>query len=201
MNNLSFLLTLSYNVRLAFSLFLIFPQQHRILLLGHCCMYFILFYVFVYLICYRKKTKKLYPLQRTVESFKCNKPQCEVCINGIETDTFASTATGENFKINYKFNCDDKCLIYLLTCNQCRRQYVGQTVDSFCFRWNNFKCNYHKHAKDESVKQQHLYDHFILEDHTQFVNDALIIFIDKTDPTDPLKREQYWRHTLETLMP
>ena len=55
MNNLSFLLTLSYNVRLAFSLFLIFPQQHRILLLGHCCMCFILFYVFVYLICYRKK--------------------------------------------------------------------------------------------------------------------------------------------------
>ena len=59
MNNLSFLLTLSYNVRLAFSLFLIFPQQHRILLLGHCCMYFILFYVFVYLICYRKKKKCL----------------------------------------------------------------------------------------------------------------------------------------------
>ena len=58
MNNLSFLLTLSYNVRLAFSLFLISPQQHRILLLGHCCMYSILFYVFVYLICYRKKKKK-----------------------------------------------------------------------------------------------------------------------------------------------
>ena len=57
MNNLSFLLTLSYNVRLAFSLFLIFPQQHRILLLGHCCMYFILFCVFVYLICYSKKKR------------------------------------------------------------------------------------------------------------------------------------------------
>ena len=57
MNDLSFLLTLSYNVRLAFSLSLIFPQQHRILLLGHCCMYFILVYVFVYLICYRKKKK------------------------------------------------------------------------------------------------------------------------------------------------
>ena len=144
---------------------------------------------------------KLYSLQRRVESFKCNKPQCKVCINGTETDTFASTATGENFKISYKFNFDDKCLIYLLTCNQCRRQYVGQTVDSFCFRWNNFKYNYHKHAKDESVKQQHLYDHFMLEDHTQFVNDAVIIFIDKIDPTDPLKREQYWRHILETLIP
>ena len=37
----------------------------------------------------------------------------------------------------------------------------------------------------------HLYDHFMLEDQTQFVNDASIFFIDKTDPTDPLTREQY----------
>ena len=39
------------------------------------------------------------------------------------------------------------------------------------------------------------------KDHAQFVNDASIIFIDKTDPTEPLKREQYWRHTLKTLVP
>ena len=143
---------------------------------------------------------KLYPLQRTVGSFKCNKPRCEVCINVIETDTFTSTVTGEIFKINHKFNCDDRCLIYLPTCNQCRKQYVGQTVDNFRFRWNNCKCNCYKPAKGESVKQQHLYDHLMLEDHTQFVN-VSIIFIDRTDLTDPLKREQYWRHTLKTLVP
>ena len=125
-------------------------------------------------------------------SFKCNKPRREVCINVIETDTVTSTVTGEKFKIDHKFNCDDRCLIYLLTCNQCRKQYVGQTLDSFRFRWNNYKCNYHKHVKGESVKQKHLYDHFMLGDHEKF---------DKTDPTDPLKREQYWRHTLKTLVP
>ena len=73
-------------------------------------------------------------------------------------------------------------------------------MDSFRFRWINSKCNYHKHEKGESVKQQHLYDHFILEDHTQFVNDVWIIFIDKADTTDPLKREQHWRNTLKTLV-
>ena len=41
----------------------------------------------------------------------------------------------------------------------------------------------------------------MLEDHTQLVNDVSIIFIDTTDPTDPLQREQYWRHTLKTLVP
>ena len=123
-------------------------------------------------------------------SFKCKKHRCEVCINVIETDTFTSAVTGESFKINHKFNCDDRRLIYLLTCNQCRKQYVGQTVDSFRFRWNNCKCNCYKHAKGESVKQQHLYGHFMLEDHAQFVNDVSIIFIDRADPTDPLEREQ-----------
>ena len=83
------------------------------------------------------------------------------------------------------------------TCNQCRKQYVGQTVDSFRFKWNNYKCNCYKHAEGESVKQMHL----MLEEHSQFVNDVWIIFIDKTDPTDPLKREQYWRNTFKTLVP
>ena len=96
---------------------------------------------------------KLYPLQRTVAPFRCNKHQCEVRINVIDTDTFTNIATGESFTTNHKFYCDDKCLIYLLTCNQCRKQHVRQTVDSFRFKWNNYKRNCHKHAKDESVKQ------------------------------------------------
>ena len=95
---------------------------------------------------------KIYPLQRTVGSFQCNKRRCEVCINVSETDTFTSTATGESFKINHKFNCEGKCLIYLLARYQCRKQYIGETVDSFRFRWNNNKCNRHKHAKGEPVK-------------------------------------------------
>ena len=130
-------------------------------------------------------------------SFKCNKAQREVCRKVIETDIFTSRAIGESFKIYHKFNCDDKYLIYLLTCNQCRKQYVGQTVNNFRYKWNNYVCNCHKHAQGESVKQQHLYNHFMLEDHTQFVN-VSIIFIDKTDPTDPLKREQYWRYLKHT---
>ena len=32
-------------------------------------------------------------------------------------------------------------------------------------------------------------------------NNESIIFIYKTDSTDPLKKEQYWGHTLKTLLP
>ena len=34
-----------------------------------------------------------------------------------------------------------------------------------------------------------------------FLNDVSITFIDKTDPSDPLRREDYWRQTLKTMVP
>ena len=72
---------------------------------------------------------KLYPLESKVGSEKCGKSRCEVCLNIQETDTFTRTTTGESFKINHKLNCDDNCLIYLLTCKCCGQQYVGETTD------------------------------------------------------------------------
>ena len=35
----------------------------------------------------------LYSLNRSVRSFKCKKPRCEVCLNVIQTDIFTSTVT------------------------------------------------------------------------------------------------------------
>ena len=104
---------------------------------------------------------KLYPLNRTVGPFKCKKPRCEVCVNITETDIFTSTVTGESFKINHSFDCDDKCLIYLLRCNQCKKKYVGQNVDNFRFRWSSYKCSFRKNGQGQGqVVKQHLYDHF-----------------------------------------
>ena len=79
---------------------------------------------------YLVKTK-LYPIERTVGSFKCTKKRCEVCEKIHITDSFTSSVTQNTYKINHKLNCDDKCLIYLLSCKQCRKQYVGETVDAF----------------------------------------------------------------------
>ena len=38
---------------------------------------------------------KLYPIERTVGSFKCNGKRCQTCLNVNETDTFTSTTTGK----------------------------------------------------------------------------------------------------------
>ena len=111
---------------------------------------------------------KLYPLERKVGSQKCGKSRCEVCLNIQETDTFTSTTIGKSFKINHKFNCDDNCLIYLLTCKCCDKQHVGETADEFRLRWNNYKNNDRKNVRNETCMQKHLFEHFKSEGHSGF---------------------------------
>ena len=72
---------------------------------------------------------KLCPLQSKVASSKCRKRRYEVCNNVIYATVFSSTVNGDSFKINTSLNCDDKCLIYCVTCKQCNKKYIGETTD------------------------------------------------------------------------
>ena len=92
---------------------------------------------------------KLYPLHLKVGSKICAK-------NLTDTDTFTSTVPGESFKITHQLNCDDRCIIYLLTCKQCQKQYTGETTDDFRYRWNNYKSNSRKFDRKEYCMQEHL---------------------------------------------
>ena len=94
---------------------------------------------------------KLHPLERAAGSYKCGQRICEVSDVISETITFSSTVTGEIFKINHRFNCNDKCLVYLATCKIRNKQYTGQTTDSFRSRWNNYKSKSRKFDKNENV--------------------------------------------------
>ena len=144
---------------------------------------------------------KLYPLHCKVGSKKCAKNCCEVCDYVTDTDTFTSTVTGESFKINHQLNCDDRCIIYLLTCKQCQKQYTGETTDDFRYRWNNYKSNSRKFDRKEPCMQEHLYRHFSSPGHRGFLNDVSVTLIDKTDGSDPKKWEDYWIRTLKTMAP
>ena len=81
----------------------------------------------------------LHHLERVTGSCKCYGKRYTVCLNGSETSTFTSSVIHETYKINHEFNCNSKCLIYLLACKQCLKQYVGKTKDNFRFRWNSYK--------------------------------------------------------------
>ena len=102
-----------------------------------------------------------------------------------ETDTFTSTTTDQSFKINHKLNYDDNCLIYVLTCKRCGKQYVEETTDEFRLKWSNYKSIDGKNARNKACTQEHLFEHFKSEGHSGFLGNVSITFIDKTDGKDP----------------
>ena len=79
---------------------------------------------------------------------------CEFYDYGTDTDTFTSTVIGESFKINHQLNCNDRCIIYLLTCKQCQKQYTGETTGDVRYRWNNYKSNSRKFDRKKSCMQE-----------------------------------------------
>ena len=53
----------------------------------------------------------------------------------------------------------------------------------------------------EGCIQRCLHEHLLSEGHNGFINEVKIISIDKTDPSDPSRREAFWRTKLKTLAP
>ena len=143
----------------------------------------------------------MHSLERRVGSFKRGGRRCQVCLNVSETETFAGTSTKQTYKINHEFNCNGSSLIYLLTCKICLKQYVGQTVHIFRSRWNNYKSNDRKYLVGDPCMQEHIFEHFNNGGHTGFLENVSVTFIDKTDLQNPEKRENYWIHTLKTMVP
>ena len=123
---------------------------------------------------------KLCPIERTVGSYRSESKRCEVCKYITETDTFTNSVIGATYKIDHRLDCNDKCLVYLLTCNKCKKQYTGQTTDNFRGRWNNYKPKSKSFKRREKCMQEHLYKHFECEGHTEFLDDVSITLIDRT---------------------
>ena len=92
---------------------------------------------------------KLYPKERQVGLSKRNSKRCESCTNVLETDTFTNSNDQTTYKVNHKFICNEKCLVYFITSNKCLKQYVGQTLDMFRSRWNNYEDNSRKFDRGE----------------------------------------------------
>ena len=144
---------------------------------------------------------KVYPKERKVGSRKCGKASCRVCDNVQNSDIFKGKHDDKIYKINHWLTCDDKCLIYLLSCSVCGIQYIGQTTGKFRFRWNNYRDNARKALSGLAHVQTHIFQHFQTDSHHGFLEDCQITFIDKTDGSNPLRREKYWIRVLKTYSP
>ena len=83
----------------------------------------------------------------------------------------------------------------------CGMQYNGQTNDEFRNRWNKYKNNSWKSLRGEDHKQAGFFAHFQTAGHSGFINDTEIRFIDKTNPSDPTRCEDFWIDTPKTCYP
>ena len=117
---------------------------------------------------------KLHPTKRTVGSYRRGGKRCEVCLNVNGTSTFTSTVTGATYVINNRFVGNERCLVYHLTCNKCKMQYVRQTIDQFGSRWNNYKSYFRKQGQGATCMQQYLFNHFCTSGHCGFFRKHLI---------------------------
>ena len=53
----------------------------------------------------------------------------------------------------------------------------------------------------ENVKQKFSQNYFLQDDHKSFLEDVEVRLNDKTQGSDPTKREYYWMRTLKTFYP
>ena len=144
---------------------------------------------------------KLPAVTRTKGSFKCNGPRCKICEKVVETDCFTSFVTGETFHINFELNCNSCCIIYLFECIVCWKQLVGECTTAWRDRWHVYTSDSRKAQRGEHHMQKEVHAHFKLPGHTSIEKDVRILFIDKTDPMFPKKREKFWMEKLQTMSP
>ena len=68
-------------------------------------------------------------------------------------------------------------VIYLISCKKCRKQYVGSTITSFRYRFNNHKSSLTRFGRGQrGICGEHLYSHFFSEGHSGLTDVILWIF-------------------------
>ena len=125
-----------------------------------------------------------------------NGKRCLVCLNVTETDTFVSFQTKKQYKINHNLNCNNKCLVYLLSCKIWGLQYVGSTTDPFRYRWKSYKNNNRKAERGLEHMQADLFEHFASNGHNSFLEDYTITLLIRLMLQVPIEEknigEGYW---------
>ena len=72
-------------------------------------------------------------------STQCERPFCPTCEYFEPRSEIVSTATKQTFKIQTNISCNSNNLIYLIECDNCGLQYIGQTKRSLRHRFHNHR--------------------------------------------------------------
>ena len=123
----------------------------------------------------------------------CMKARCLVCKQMNQTSTASSTNSQYSIKVRGQLTCDSSNVIYLLQCEVCKMQYVGQTETAFRLRFNNHRA----HAK--SLPNLPLSRHLSLPNHTFDKLSVTLLETGFKSNRDREQRESYLIYRFNTI--
>ena len=112
---------------------------------------------------------------------KCNEP-CPICPYIDESKFVKATKSDKIVEINASISCHSRNLIYILTCDKCSLQYIGQTE-------RELKTRIQEHlgyVRNERIIKA-TGEHFNLDGH--FIHDMKVKVLEKLYKTDRATRE------------
>jgi hypothetical protein len=66
----------------------------------------------------------------------CKKPRCKSCKIITPSNTFISSVTKKEYPIVGKMTCESSNVVYQLSCTNCPKDYIGQTITPLHIRMN-----------------------------------------------------------------
>ena len=129
----------------------------------------------------------------------CGSRRCKTCQLIKRTNTVTSNTTGRRYTIRNQFTCKAKNIVYMISCDMCNMQYVGETENALHIRMNGHRSDITTKKLDKPVAA-----HFNQPNHSY--EDLRVIGIEKVkDRNNSRKwkklRERYWIFELRTLTP
>ena len=126
----------------------------------------------------------------------CGDQRCMNCAQMVTGIKFRSTTTGANFYARVNATCKTANLVYLIECNRCKKQYVGETKKALHRRMNG-------HCSDVYCKLpgKQVAVHFNTQEHSFSDINVMVIEVGLAKIARRQRRERFWMYTLRTIAP
>ena len=131
----------------------------------------------------RSKLKN--PNRRDPGNYKFESNLCQICNIIFFENEFTGRHRKKSYKINFDFDCNIQCIIYLTTCKVRQKHYVGSAITTFRKRFNQYKSNIKLYSEGRrGMKQEKLISHFLTDKQHRRYDDIKVQIIDYCDPND-----------------
>ena len=130
--------------------------------------------------------------KKEIETKKCNRGNCCLCTNNefLEASEI-NFNNGKNFKIYSPMSCSSKNIIYVIICNNCQLEYIGETGDTLRHRFNVHR----NQIKNEEIRKLLVSKHIYQCAKNKTPNYKVVPiykFNDNTTETERRIKEQYF---------